>query len=235
MEGSSLANAAINQVDAVHDGPPGRASAPAAPASGRASAPAAPNAAPANDGGALRVELRDGASVQILDRSIAEVRDAGGRLLVRYVDGRAEIAAPSGDLVLSAPSGRVVVTAATDVVVTAARDLSHRAGHRADVAAERLEVTAEHANVKTGQASLTAERILTTARVLSQTVERLEVSAARLFERTRESYRETSGLLQTRAGRLRAVVEDAFSLSAKRTTIASKEETSIDGEKVLLG
>ncbi len=189
----------------------------------------------ANDGAAQRIPLRDGAFVEVLDSAIAEVRDAGGRLLVRYVDGRAEIAAPAGDLVLSAPSGRVVLSAGTDVCVEAARDLTQKAGHRADVEAERLTVTTREAHVKTYQASVTAERILTTARALSQTVERLEVSATRLFERTRESYRETSGLVQTRAGRLRAVVEDAFSLTAKRTTIASKEETSIDGKKVLLG
>ena len=182
-----------------------------------------------------QIALADGATVEVHGGAVAEVRDAGGRLLVRYENGRAEIAAPAGDLVLSAPSGRVVVQAATDVVVEAARDLTQRAGHRAEVRAERLDVKVEEARMTAGQAAVVADRILTTARVVAQSVERLEVSATRLFEKTRETYREATGLLQTRAGRVRAVIEDAFSMTAHRTTITSKEETSIDGKKVLLG
>jgi hypothetical protein len=182
-----------------------------------------------------QIALADGATVEVHGGAVAEVRDAGGRLLVRYENGRAEIAAPAGDLVLSAPGGRVVVQAATDVVIEAARDLTQKAGHRADVHAERLDVKAQETRVTTGQATVVAERILTTARAVSQTVERLEVSATRLFEKTRETYREAAGLLQTRAGRVRTVVEDTFSVTANRTTLTSKEETSIDGKKVLLG
>jgi len=179
--------------------------------------------------------LADGARAVVKGGTVLELRDAQDRLLVRYENGRAEIAAPAGDLVLSAPSGRVVLRAGTDVDIQAERDLRQKAGHRAEIQAERLHVKAEETRVVTGQVSLKAERIVTTARALVQNVERLEVSAARLFEKTRETYREAADLLQTRAGRVRAIVEDACSVQARRTTIVSKEETSIDGKKVLLG
>jgi hypothetical protein len=71
--------------------------------------------------------------------------------------------------------------------------------------------------------------------VLAQRVERFELTAARLFEKTVDTYREAADLYQTRAGRVRAVIQDAYALYARRTAITSKEETSIDGSKVLLG
>lgn len=181
------------------------------------------------------VALADGATVTVLEGRVAEVRDAHHRLLIRYENGRAEVAAPEGDLVLAAPSGRVVLQAGTDVVIEAARDLTHRAGHRAELSAQRLDVRAEETRVVTSQAAVVADRILTTARVVAQNVEQLEISAVRLLEKTRETYREAADLLQTRAGRLRTLVEDVYSVHAKRTTIVSKEETSIDGKKILLG
>lgn len=181
------------------------------------------------------IPLADGATVTVLHGAVAEVRDAQQRLLIRYENGRAEIAAPAGDLVLAAPSGRLVLQAGTDVVIEAARDLSHKAGHRAELQAQRLDVQASETRLTTGQAAVVAERILTTARVLAHNVEQLEVSASRLVEKTRETYREAADLLQTRAGRLRTLVEGAYSVQAKRAAIVSTDETSIDGKKVLLG
>jgi hypothetical protein len=36
-------------------------------------------------------------------------------------------------------------------------------------------------------------------------------------------------------GRARTIVRDLYSLTSRRSVMVSKEETSIDGEKVLLG
>jgi hypothetical protein len=153
-----------------------------------------------------RIPLADGATVHVHGGTAAEIRDREGRLLVRYEDGAAEIAAPSGDLRLAAPGGRVVIQAGTDIEIGAP-----------------------------GEVTVKAERFLTRVRVLAQHAERLEVSAGRILERAREAYRDVEELLQTRAGRVRAVIEDAYHLQARRTSIASKEDTSIDGKKVLLG
>jgi Protein of unknown function (DUF3540) len=151
---------------------------------------------PVPGGGAVTV---DGEGVSIIDPA--------GRVVVRYRDGQAEIAAPAGDLVLSAPAGRVSVRAAGDVSIEAEGSLVQRAAGSIDVEGREIRQRADH----------------------------METTVGRLFERTRETFRETAGLLQTRAGRARTLVRELFSVTSGRTSMASTEETSIDGSRVLLG
>ncbi len=198
--------------------------------------------------------LADGTTAAIAGEAL-ELRDREGRLLVRYVDGTAEISAPGRDLKLSAPNGRVVLDAGTDVSIHAARDLEHRAGRRVDLAAgapdaapqvrlepagaevraARIDVQAKTSRLVTGQATVLARSITTTAELLAQNVGRYELAASKIVEKARDAFREVSGLLQTRAGRARTLVSDLYSLSTRRTVLDSKEETSIDGKKILLG
>ena len=103
------------------------------------------------------------------------------------------------------------------------------------LASARLEVKADHSRLVTAQAAVVAQRIATTAGTLVQSVERFELTATRLIEKTRDAFRDAEGLIQTRAGRARTIVKDAFSLHARRTSMASTEDTSIDGNKILLG
>lgn len=133
------------------------------------------------------------------------IRDAMGRVVVRYAQGRAEVCAPDGDLVLSAPRGRVRVEGA----------------HGVELSAPELE--------------LRAGRLVTHAREVLQSAERYEVAAGLVVERAREVLRDVAGLVETRMGRARTLVEGAFSLRARRTDVSSEEETSIDGSRVLLG
>ncbi|MFO0552671.1 MAG: DUF3540 domain-containing protein [Polyangiaceae bacterium] len=216
------------------------------------------DAAPAsNRGGAANhartIELADGAVATAVGRGL-ELRDVRGRLLVRYVDGMAEIAAPAGDLVLSAPEGRVVVQSAEDVEIQAGRDVVHRAGRKAvlettdgssrlEVAPVRTTLATPEVTVQARDATLEASNAVsaiarslsTRAEHIAVRAEKYELAATRLFEKTRDAFREVADLAQTRAGRVRTVVGSTFSLRAGRTTITSKEDTSIDGRKVLLG
>lgn len=212
-------------------------------------------------GSPATLPLPDGGSVRVVGDA-AELRDAAGRLLIRYRDGAAEIVAPRGDLTLSAPEGRVVVRSGQDIELSAARDLVHHAGRdvaisagpgrcegaspapapqlrigetTTEIEAERIEVRAGDSRVATGQATILAQRIATTATVVTQSVERFELTATRLVEKTRDAFRDVSDLAQTRIGRARTIVSDAYSLYAKHTTFVSTEETSIDGKKILLG
>jgi hypothetical protein len=214
----------------------------------RAAAAKKTTAAPATLG------LSDGSRVEVLDGA-ARILDPEGRVIVHYKDGSATIVAPAGDLRLSAPAGRVVLESGVDVEIAAKRDIVQRAGRSAEVHAgeegsspklrigesdlevtvPRVEVRADQTNLVVEHATVLAARIVTTAGVIAESVERLEVTATRLFERTRDAFRDTTGLAQTRAGRVRTLVEDALQISAKRTTMTSTEETTIDGSKVLLG
>ena len=196
--------------------------------------------------------LPDGARAELAGGRL-ELRDASGRLLVRYENGHAEIAAPSGDLRLSAPEGRVVIESALDVALRSGRDVHIEAARRFDVStsasttslsldakratvhAPHVEVTSKTARLATSRATVLARSIAVTAESLAQTVVKYELTAERLVEKTKDSFRDASDLAQTRAGRLRMIVKDVLSMHARRSVLVSEDETSIDGKKVLLG
>jgi hypothetical protein len=148
-----------------------------------------------------------------------------------------------------------MIRSGQDVAIEAARDLVHRAGRHVDIGAgsasappqlrvgaasaslttPRMEMIAGAADVAAGEATITAGRIITTARELSQRVERFELTATRLVEKVRDAFRDATDLAQTRVGRARTIVKDLYALRARRTEIASTDDTSIDGRRVHLG
>ncbi|WP_437784293.1 DUF3540 domain-containing protein [Sorangium sp. So ce1097] len=210
------------------------------------------------------IQTAEGATASAEGSTIA-IRDASGAVAVTYdaATGAARVAAPAGDLTLAAPRGKVVVEAATDVELRARRDVRHRAGRRVAseaghggeagergeagepglvveraavrVAAAAVDVTSERASLHTTEATVLAERIATTAAQIAATAGRIEIQAERLIERARDAYRDVDGLLQTRARRARSLIREAYQLVSERTSMVSKKETSIDGERVLLG
>ena len=212
---------------------------------------ASPGAKP-GERGAQVIRLADGAFAEKRGEAL-ELCDVEGRLLVRYANGAAEICAPAGDLTLSAPAGQVVIRSATDVSIDAARDITHRAARRVAiaageagaqisvepaatrVAADRLEVDAKASRVVVGQAVVVARHIVTTAERIAQSVDRYELTATRLVETTRDTFREVADLAHSRIGRARTLVKGAFTLHSRRALMTSKEETKVDGSKVLLG
>ncbi|HZF51979.1 MAG TPA: DUF3540 domain-containing protein [Polyangiaceae bacterium] len=201
------------------------------------------------------LSTREGVTASVEGSSIA-IRDASGALAVTYdaATGTARVAAPRGDLTLAAPKGKVVVDAATDIELRAQRDVRHRAARRiaceagesaepglvveraaVRVATQALDITSDRASLHTTEGHVLAERIETTAAQIVSTVGRMEVRAERLIERAKDAYRDVDGLLQTRAKRARSIIREAYQLVTERTSLVSKKETSIDGERVLLG
>lgn len=197
--------------------------------------------------------LPDGGHAQLVDGQL-ELRDGDGNLILRYANGSAEIAAPRGDLTLSAPQGKVQLKAATDISFEAVRDVTSVAGRCVDVRAgnieapqlrvaskkttlnsDRIEVKANKTEFATNSATMVADSIATTARTLAYNVERYELTAQRLVEKTRDTFRDVSDLLQTRVGRVRTLVDDVYALYSRRSVMVSKQDTSIDGERILLG
>ncbi|WP_434047033.1 MULTISPECIES: DUF3540 domain-containing protein [Sorangium] len=201
------------------------------------------------------LQTAEGATASAEGSTIA-IRDASGAVAVTYdaATGAARVAAPAGDLTLAAPRGKVVVEAATDVELRARRDVRHRAGRRVAseageggepglvveraavrVAAAAVDVTSERASLHATEATVLAERIATTAAHIAATAGRMEIQAERLIERAKDAYRDVDGLLQIRARRARSLIREAYQLVSERTSMVSKKETSIDGERVLLG
>jgi hypothetical protein len=185
----------------------------------------------------VEVPLPDGSTVTVDDGAV-EIADREGRVLVRFRDGAAEIAAPAGDLVLAAPAGRVVIKAAREVAIEAGPEGTSRLDVDATatrLASPQVEVKADVARLSAAEATVLARRVATTATTIVQSVERFELTASRLIERARDVFRDAEDLAQTRVGRARTIVKEAFTLHARRTALTSTEDTSIDGSKVLLG
>jgi hypothetical protein len=205
-----------------------------------------------HDGGANSLTLDDGSQARS-DGDALELHDAEGRLLLRYRQGALELCAPSGDLELSAPQGHLKLRSALDVTVEAQRDLHQRAGRRLSsdlthgnaavtldaggtcIEGRALRTKTDELSFEASRLSTVAHQVRTTAKQLVHNVERYELTTDRLVETSRVALREVAGLLQTRAGRVRQLVENVYTLRTRRTVMASKEDTRVDGRKILLG
>jgi hypothetical protein len=185
--------------------------------------------------------LADGALATTSSGAL-EVTRPDGALLLRYANGALEIAASNGDLKLAAPAGRVVIEAAQDVTIRAARDLAHEAGRAihldapaASVKTKKLEVEARSSRFVAGKVTVLARHITTTAESIATACVRHEIEATKLIERTRDAFRDVADLAQTRVGRARTIVKDVYTLLSRRSVMVSKEDTSVDGKKILIG
>jgi uncharacterized protein DUF3540 len=103
------------------------------------------------------------------------------------------------------------------------------------VKATKLNVEANQARLVSAKIAVIAGHIASTAEEIAQNVGRYELTANRLIERTQCSFRDVKDLAQSRIGRVRTVVNDVYAVYSRRAVLVSKEETSIDGSKVLLG
>ena len=63
----------------------------------------------------------------------------------------------------------------------------------------------------------------------------LDLSAERLVQKIKRSYRQVEEFEQSRIGRLRYIIRDLFSISSKNTNIQSEKHVNIDAEKINLG
>ena len=59
--------------------------------------------------------------------------------------------------------------------------------------------------------------------------------AERILERANNVFRTVEGVIDTRAGRLRSLARETTQVRSGATSITSKEDTFIDGRRVLLG
>lgn len=203
----------------------------------------------ASDGTVAALE-RDGAE------EVLRVRDADGHVLVEHrpSEGRCVVRA-SGDLAFHAggdldldADGAVNIRAGTDLRLEGRGDVRLSAhdhdgdeasaldmrGGRTALRTRRLAAKLERADVQLDESNLVVGTLRTVARHVTQKVERIETTAERLVERTRESWRETEGLSQTRAGRLRLVARGALAAIGETALLKAEEGVKIKGEKIYL-
>lgn len=193
----------------------------------------------------------DGAYAELADDGISFF-DPAGRLLIRYEDGNLTVCPPKGDLVLGSATGAVRIAAASDVVIEAKRDVALSAPRsidlrngegtalsldpkRATILSSEIVIDGRKTKLIGEVAEIAVERIGMTAKDIVSTADRIESAAVKTVLRTREMVEEVTGVLTQRLGRFRGVVREAYALRTGRTDLRSKDDTSIDGKRVLLG
>jgi hypothetical protein len=102
------------------------------------------------------------------------------------------------------------------------------------VSGPEVRVDAVRTHLKVDEARVVARSIATVADRARHVVGILEVQADRVLERAKNTYREVSGLAQTRAGQVKLVAEDAIHMLSERTLIRSREDIKLKAEKIYL-
>lgn len=203
----------------------------------------------------LRAE--DGTTAELGDDEVLRVRNAEGALVFEHRprEGHSVLYAPAGDLKLRAPHGAIDLDA-EEVRVRGRKQValeSEEGVHLfvgdaargamsflnlvrkgAALVAPRLEARFERANVHAGEGELHGRELVTQAKRLRTKVEVLETAAGRILEKARESYRETEGLAQTKAGRLRLVAEQTLHLLGDRALFKAHRDMKLRGEKIYI-
>ena len=181
-----------------------------------------------NGPGAPRIETPLGASAMVEGDTLV-VRDPRGEIVVQYdaATGSATIAAPGGDLRLAAPMGKVVIDAGTDL------ELSARA--KTSIHSVEFEADADLTRLRSKALDIASGAIEASAQTVVIGVGRWNMTAERVIEKANDIYRNIEGVIETRAGRLRSLIRGATQMRSGTTSIVSKEDTSVDGRRVLLG
>jgi len=188
-----------------------------------------------------------------------QVRDAADHLIFEYrpAEGKGTISIPIGDLALKAPNGDIVLEAGrgircqsgTDIELTGATAVKVTAGTEPNELSTQLNLTPRTAAITAKQLELTAKRgvmriataeyfgiaLNCTIERVHSVVEKFESIADRIIQRVKDSYRQVDGLDQTKARRVRTLVEDAHYTKAGQVYVLADDDVTIDGNKIRLG
>jgi hypothetical protein len=161
--------------------------------------------------------------------------------------GDLELAAPAGNLALRA-EGSVTIAAgavavrsrsgiglAVEAADGSARSVLALEGGTARLAAPTLDVAARHASLQAEDAHYAGRRLLAEVASLRLVAGRVETLAKTVVEKTRNLYRAVEELLETRAGRVRSLVDGTYHLKARDAVVRAERDVDVDGEKIRLG
>lgn len=173
---------------------------------------------------AKAIESSNGTRVAVVRRGASErieVRDRGSRLIFELdtTTHKATLCVPDGDLSVLAPKGNI------DLV----------AGGSVSIQSKSLAIGAENAELRVKDVAFAGLRLAARIGDLTISCERIETTAARIFERAKSVFRTAEDLAQLKAGRARTVVDGSYAVRSGHTSIESRQETKIDGSEILLG
>lgn len=187
----------------------------------------------------------------------SRVHDREGRLLFEYdpLANKAVLHVPAGDLEVSVPAGALKMSARDGVEVDTDGGVRVRGGRAVELEASRDEGPASRVVMQPGELSLVgavltaaadraeilASKLGVKAHQVESHVDRvrnvvkvLDTRAGRIVERARDVYRETEGLSQTRAGRLRLVAQKAVQIVGENALLKARDRMKVKGERIHL-
>lgn len=179
-------------------------------------------------------------------------------LVIEYdpVTHRTRLMPEAGDLELAAPAGSLALRAAGNVAIEAGavavrsrsgiglavagadgatQSVLTLEGPTARLAAPSLDVAARDVTLRAEETRLTGRSLLAEIASLRLVAGRVETIARTVVERTRNLYRAVEELLETRAGRVRSVVDGTYHLKARDAVVRAERDVDVDGEKIRLG
>ncbi len=101
--------------------------------------------------------------------------------------------------------------------------------------APEIEIAGISGKVRFAVCSLLTSILEVRSKKAVQVIDILDSVIGRATERVRDSFRWIENLEQIRAGRIRTIVKDRFSVKAGHASLISEEEVTIDGEKIHIG
>lgn len=150
-----------------------------------------------------------------------QVFSGSHELLFEYDEAkrRARIHVDHGDLEFITRSGNIVLSSAHDVVIEAGT----------------VRVSGERGDIHLAQTNLSGDRLLAKYKHVKFVSDRFEAVFQTLTEKAGNVFRNIEQLAQTKAGRIRTLVDSTYFFKAKRAFVMSDEDYKIRAEKIHLG
>lgn len=185
------------------------------------------------------------------------IEDRQGHLLFEYdvSENKSRIYAAQGDLSLTAMKGDIELVSGRNIhckslggiMMESATATQLRVATADDQSAVSLTdkgllLSSNSIGVKAKSGKLNIEHSLLEGKTFKGVLDRsrllvgkIETVAVRIMERAKNVYRHVEELQQTRANRVRTLVEGTYQMNSETTYIKSEKNVNIDGERIHLG
>ncbi len=142
-------------------------------------------------------------------------------LLFEYDEAkrRARIHVDHGDLEFVTKDGNIVLSSARGVVIQG----------------DSVRVSGERGDIQLSQTNLSGTRLQAHYKEAKVVSDRFEAVFQTLTERAKNAFRTIEQLAQTKAGRIRTLVDSTYFFKARRAFVKSDEDYKIRAEKIHLG
>lgn len=208
-----------------------------------------------------KISAKNGAKAlckNIDGREIISVENEQGYLLFEYDanEKKSKIYAPQGDLSLNALHGNIDLVSGKNIRCSSLGNIMLESATAAQIrvapkedkqsaislsdkgivlSSDRIGVNAQEAKFQIKKGLYEGQSFKSVLDHSKLMVGKLETVASRILERAKNVYRTVDELQQTKANRVRTLVDGAYQLKSETSYIESKKSVKIDAEKIHLG